>query len=186
MEEVGGIQRAFDIVNALAGTAQGAVSGASVAALVPGLGVTMGAGALIGGGISAAAGIADIALNEKLRNEAINFTKDNFGYQLGNIQALPEVLSRISAFNNNNKLFPVLEYYTCTEVEKEALRNKIKYNGMTVMTIGKIEDYITYDTSYIKGQLIQLPLVNDDFHVANAIVGEVNKGLYIEGGYLNG
>lgn len=186
MEEVGEIQRTLDIVNTIAGAAQGAVSGASIAALVPGLGFTMGTGALAGGGISAAAGIVDIALNEVLRNKAINFAKDNFGYQLGNIQALPDVLSRISAFNNNNKFFPVLEYYTCTEVEKEAFRNKIKYNGMTVMTIGKIEDYITYDTSYIKGQLIQLPLVNDDFHVANTIVGEVNKGLYIEGGYING
>ena len=47
----------------------------------------------------------------------------------------------------------MLEYYTCTEIEKQALRDKIKYNGMTVGTIGKIEDFTdsTVEEIYIKG-----------------------------------
>lgn len=187
MEITNKYQRELDITSAIAGTLQGGVSGAATGMMASGGNPYAAiAGAVVGTAASAVAGARDVQINQALRNEAIDFTRDNFGYQLGNIQALPNTISKVSAFNNNNKLFPVLEYYTCTEVEKEALRNKIKYNGMTVMTIGKIEDYITYDTSYIKGQLIQLPLINDDFHVANTIVGEVNKGLYIEGGYLNG
>lgn len=180
MNVVNSVQREKEIWSVVAGTLQGATSGVMAGAMAGGGGAAL-AGGLVGLTGSALTGAADIRLNEKLRNEALDFTKDNFGYQLGNIQALPNTLSRISAFNNNNKLFPVLEYYTCTEVEKEALRNKIKYNGMTVMTIGSLEDYVT-DGDYIKGKIIKLPLLKDDFHVANTIVYEINQGLYIQGG----
>lgn len=180
MNVVNSVQREKEIWGVVAGTLQGATSGAMTGAMAGG-GWGALAGGLAGAAGSALTGAADIRLNERLRNEALDLTKDNFGYQLGNIQALPNTLSRISAFNNNNKLFPVLEYYTCTEVEKEALRNKIKYNGMTVMTIGSLEDYVT-DSDYIKGKIIKLPLIKDDFHVANTIVYEINQGLYIQGG----
>ena len=180
MNIVNSIQRERETWSMIAGTIQGLASGAMTGTLFGGLGIGI-AGGIAGAAGSAFTGAADLRLNEKLRNEAIDFTRDNFGYQLGNIQALPNTLSRISAFNNNNKLFPVLEYYTCTEVEKEALRNKIRYNGMTVMTIGTLEEYIT-DNNYIKGKIIKMPLISDDFHLANTIASEINQGLYFEGG----
>lgn len=180
MDVINNVQRERETWGAVAGILQGTTSGTMAGAMAGGPWGAL-AGGIVGATGSALTGAADIRLNERLRNEAIDLTKDNFGYQLGNIQALPNTLSRISAFNNNNKLFPVLEYYTCTEVEKEALRNKIKYNGMTVMTIGTLEDYIT-DGDYIKGKIIKLPLISDDFHVANTIVYEINQGLYIQGG----
>lgn len=179
MNVVNSVQREKENWGAIAGVLQGTTNGAMAGAMAGG-GWGALAGGIVGAAGSALTGAADIRLNEKLRNEALDFTKDNFGYQLGNIQALPNTLSRISAFNNNNKIFPVLEYYTCTEVEKEALRNKIKYNGMTVMTIGTLEDYMT-NGDYIKGKIIKLPLLSDDFHVANTIVYEINQGLYIQG-----
>lgn len=175
------IQREKEYWSIAAGILQGTMSGVTSGALVGG-GWGALAGGIVGAAGSAFTGQKDFELNEKLRNEAVDFTKDNFGYQLGNIQALPNTLSRISAFNNNNKLFPVLEYYTCTDVEKEALRNKIKYNGMTVMTIGTFEEFMNYDT-YVKGKIIRLPALKDDFHVANTIVHEINQGIYILGGF---
>lgn len=180
MNIVNNIQRQRETWGVASGIVQGVSSGAMAGALIGGPWGAV-AGGVMGAAGSALTGAADLILNEKLRNEAIDFTKDNFGYQLGNIQALPNTLSRISAFNNNNKLFPVLEYYTCTEVEKEALRNKIKYNGMTVMTIGTLEEYIT-NNNYIKGKIIKMPLISDDFHLANTIASEINQGLYFEGG----
>ena len=50
---------------------------------------------------------------------------------------------------------------------------------MTVMTIGKIQDYI-YNQSdqFIKGQLIRIEGLEDDFHTANAISQELYKGGY--------
>ena len=134
-------------------------------------------GAALGLG-SAAMGAIDMALQIGQQQEEIDFKKDLFGYNLGNIQALPTSLTKTTAFTYNNKIFPILEYYTCTPEEKQALRDKITYNGMTVMRIGKIEDYLQPEKSYIKGQLIRLQ-VNEDNHLLEAIRQEVNKGVYV-------
>ena len=161
------------------GTLSGAAAGASMGTYLGG-----GIGAAIGGVAGAVAslggGIGDIAITKQMQAEALDYTKDNFGYQLGNIQALPYTLTKVSSLNENNKLFPFVEYYTCTDTEKDALKNKIKYNGMTVMAIGKMIDYILpEEPSYIKGQLIRLETVADDYHVVNTIAQELNKGVYV-------
>lgn len=106
-----------------------------------------------------------------------------YGYQLGNIQALPNSLSRTAAQTNNNKLFPFVEYFTATDVEKDALEAKIQYNGMTIMRINTLGNYITssdYDKVYVKGQLIRIDNLDDDFHVADVIYQEVNKGFFVK------
>ena len=116
--------------------------------------------------------------NEQLRAENMDYTKDMFGYQLGNIKAVPDSLSKTTAYTKNNKYFPFLEYYTCTEEEKNALKNKLKYNGMTVMAIGTISEYLKPEESYIKGRLIRL--VGDyDNHYVNELSQELYKGVYI-------
>lgn len=190
-------QKVGDIVGSITGSFGGSVSGAFAGSMIaPGWGTAV--GAIVGGVASTAGGIADIVMNEKLRNEAIDFTKDQFGYQLGNIQAMPNSLARTTAFTYNNKIFPILEYYTCTELEKEALANKIAYNGMTVMRIGIMNDYIQNEWSYssqtginivskgyIKGKLIKfdeesLSEVGEYFNLVNAISGELDKGVYIK------
>ena len=157
---------------------------AGVGAIGNALGTGLGAGAVgLGAGLvagigNAIAGAVDIGLQVAQQKETIDYTKDLFGYQLGNIQAIPTNLVKTTAFTYNNKIFPILEYYTCTEEEKQALRDKIKYNGMTVMRIGKIEDYLQPEQTYIKGQLIRLQ-VNEDNHLLEAIRQEVNKGVYV-------
>ena len=170
-------QHMADTINAAVGAVQGGVSGGIMGGLGGGIGT--GIGAAVGFGASAIAGAADVAINDKLRQEAIDYTKDQFGYQLGNIKAIPDSLAKTTAYTLNNKFFPVLEYYTCKDREKEALREKIKYNGMTVMVVGKISDYIKSEPSYIKGKLIRIEDLNEDFHMLNAISGEVNKGFFI-------
>lgn len=159
-----------DIAGAFTGTLQGALGGAIVSGP---------AGGIAGGIASALGGVADIAINQQLRNEALDYTKDQFGYQLGNIKALPDSISKTTAFTFNNKIFPILEYYTCTDIEKQALRDKCKYNGMTIMVIGKIADYLLSEKSYIKGKLIRMENISDDFHLLKAIADEVYKGVFI-------
>lgn len=170
-------QKMADTLGAVTGTAQGAVSGGMLGGLGGGGGAV--AGAIIGGGFSAAGGYADVSINNKLRNEAIDYSKDNFGYQLGNIRALPYTLNRVSSFNINNKLFPVLEYYTCTETEKQALRDKIKYNGMSVGVVGTIAEYVQEEESYIKGRVIRVNDLSEDYHIASALAEEIYKGVFI-------
>jgi hypothetical protein len=136
-------------------------------------------GAVAGVAASTIGGAADVAMNERMRQEALDYTKDQFGAQLGNIRALPYSLTKVSAYNANNKIFPFLEYYTCSDVEKQAFRNKLKYNGMTVGRIGRIVDFQQTNPTYIKGKLIRCETIADDTHVLNAIAEELNKGVFI-------
>ena len=123
-------------------------------------------------------GYAQNALKHK---EQRSFQTDMFNYYLGNVQAIPNALAKNTAFTFNNKLFPFIEFYSCTDVEKEALKEKIKYNSMTVMKVGTIGQYMNYTEQFIKGQVIRLPDVIDDAHIANEIYNEINKGVFIYG-----
>lgn len=144
------------------------------------------AGGVLGLGLSAYAGYMDQQYNEELRQEAINYTRDQFGFQNQNIQALPDCLTKVSAYNVNNKIFPFIERYIATPEEEKALENKLIYNGMTIGRIGTLSEYylnkpaqLREDYGYFKGQLIRLENIGDDSHVANAIAQEFNKGWYI-------
>lgn len=162
-------QKIGDIASLFGGIAGGAAGGA----------IAGPAGAVAGGIISAIGGAADIAINEKLRAEAMDYKRDMFGMQMGNIQALPSNITKTTAFTYNNKIFPILEYYTCTDEEKTALVNKLKYNGMTVGRIGKISDYLANaNDQYIKGRIIRIEGVSDDFHYYKAISDEIYKGAF--------
>lgn len=187
MEVTQKYQRIGDIASAITGTGAGAAAGALAGgSILPGIGTPIGAG--IGAVASAAGSIVDYYINEKLRTEAMDYTKDLFNFNLDNIKALPQSISKTTAYTYNNKIYPILEYYTCTEVEKRAVANKIAYNGMTVGVIDKIRNYIDNSWSYgditskgyIKGQLIRLETIEDDYHIVNALSGELNKGVFIQ------
>lgn len=123
------------------GTIQGAVSGAMGGSMVGGVPGAV-AGAAVGGISSGAGGYLDRTLNERLRSEAMSYARDQFTYNLQQIKALPYSLTKIGAQNVNYKYFPFLEIYESTETEAAALTNKIKWNGMTIMRIGTIPDFI--------------------------------------------
>lgn len=176
MDKVNSMQTIADITNAVVGTVGGVAQGYALGSMSSFGGVK---GGVSGGVLSGIAGVADVVLNEKLRQEARDYTIDQFGYQLGNIQARPDSLTKVSSFNPNNKFFPVLEYYTATDMEKEALRNKLYYNGMTVMVIGTIADYLQAEPSYIKGRLIRLNDDMEDYHIVNALADELYQGVFV-------
>lgn len=182
-----------DIVGAAVGTAAGGIAGAQFG----------GIGGAIGGALAAgAAGIADVELNEKMRGAELKYTKEQFGLNMQTIQALPNTLSKVDAFNQQNKCWPFVEFYDCSEDEKMALCQKIKFSGMTVNKIGKLGNY-TKSWSYpsqagaddkwvvvyypfIKGRLIWLnkdyPRDNniyDDYHIFAAINNELQRGIYL-------
>ena len=52
---------------------------------------------------------------------------------------------------------------------------------MTIMAIATINDYFntSLDISFIRGDLIKIDNLNDDFHVADAIYQEIKKGVYL-------
>lgn len=178
MEENRKIQRVQEGVGVTTGALGSAISGAASGAMIGGpVGGII--GGIAGGLLSGVGGGADIALNEWAFKEALDYKNDMYKMQLGNIQALPSSLAKTSALTYNNKIFPILEYYTCTDEEKQALRDKIKYNGMTVGRIGIIVDFIRDEKTYIKGKLIRLESIDEDLHVLNAIADEMDKGVFI-------
>lgn len=165
-------QRIGDIASAVSGVFGGAVGGGFA------LG---GVGAALGGVLSAGAGVGDVIINEKLRAEAMDYKRDMFSMQLGNIQALPSNITKTTAFTYNNKIFPILEYYTCTDEEKTALTNKLKYNGMTVNVIGTISQYLHGgDYEYIKGRLIRVENISNDFTYVSNLSDEIFKGAFFK------
>lgn len=183
MDEKNNIQKSLDIASAVTGSLSAGVQGAGAGMMMFG---PWGAFAGLGtAAISAGAGAADVMLNDKLRQMDRNLTVDLYGYNLGNIKALPNTIAKVTTFNPNNKIFPILEYYTCTDIEKEALRNKIKYNGMTVMRISTIQNFRKVDKTYIKGKIIRFAGdnvnidLNEDYHIAFAIYQEIDQGVYI-------
>lgn len=180
MEVNNKVQRTREITSAALGSVQGLLTGAVSGGMTGGVGGAI-AGGIAGAAASAGAGAADVILADKLREETLDYTRDMYGYNLGNIQALPTSISKTSAFTYNNKIFPILEYYTCTEEERQAFKDKIKYNGMTVMRIGKIIDYLfktSEERQYIKARLIRLEEVGDDYHMLRSIDEELNRGMY--------
>lgn len=172
------VQREREIWGAATGGLSGAAGGAALGMM---LGGPIGAG--VGGALGAvASGLGawkDIDLNDKLRNEALDYKKDMFGYQLQNIQALPYGLAKTSAISPDNKFVPFIEYYGCTEQEVKALEDKLTYNGYTIMRIGNIQNYLQSTRTYIKGRLIRIENIVDDYHMLKAVADEIYKGVFI-------
>lgn len=149
------------------------------------------AGAKIGGGYGAIAGAAigavgggitgglDAANQIRLMEENRQYAIDMYGYNLQNIQAIPTSLTKTSALTYNTRVWPFIEFYTCTDAERNALRDKLKYNGMTVMKIGKLNDYLLGQDNFYKGQIIRLSDIKVDGHMAFEIYNELNKGVYL-------
>lgn len=169
------------ITGTLTGGTTGAASGAMIGAKVGG-GYGAVAGAAIGGvaGVagSLAGGITDYNNLKRLQEENRDFQTDLYNYNLQNIKAIPESLSKGSAFTINTRVWPMVEYFTATADEIEALKNKLTYNGMTVMKISTIGSYITNNYSFIQGKLIRLSDVGESA-IASEIYNEIYKGVFI-------
>lgn len=161
------------IVAPIVGGAAGAATGAKIGG---GYGAIAGAAAgAIGGAVT---GALDYSNAVRMMEENRQYSIDMYGYNLQNIQAIPTSLTKTSALTYNTRVWPFIEYYTCTESERKALKDKIKYNGMTVMKIGKLSDYPLGEDRFYKGQVIRLNM-NLDSHMAYEIYNELKKGVYL-------
>ena len=169
------IQKGWSIADSAIGGVGGAITS----------GITMGyLGGLRGGFAGAAAGAIDAIYNgiqsNVLQQNAIDEAKDQFRWNLGNIQAQPYGLTKVGALNKNNKLFPFLEYYTCTEEEKNAFNNYIKFNAMSVGRMGFIKDYIyTGNMNFIRATIVRIYNAYINSNIMTNINLELSKGVYI-------
>lgn len=178
LEEQREAQRIQELASIVTGTLGGSVSGAMMGGMMAG-GHPAGyiAGGIVGAGTSLAGGIVDYNINEQLYKENKSYTKDMYNYNIQNIQAQPDTLATVGTNVINNKIYPVLIYYECSPVEKEAFKNKIKWNGMSVNVIGQPKNFI--NNNYFKGQIIYIDL-DSAAHEASELANEVAKGLIME------
>ena len=166
------------LLNTFTAPLTGGVTGGAAGAMAGGV-PGMIAGAAAGAGMGLAGGIADYAKTVELNKEALNYNQDMYNYNLQNIQALPQTLSSISSYDANNKLWPFLEIYECSDIEKDAMRNKLIYNGMKIGRIDTINNFINVNASYIKAKLIRNEISNLSYNELNDIALELDKGVFI-------
>ena len=158
----------------ITGGSMGASAGAQFS---PQAAVAGGIAGIIGGGITAN---IDFQNTIKMMEENRQYSIDMYNYNLQNIQAIPTSLTKTSALTYNTRVWPFIEYYTCTDTERNALKDKMKYNGMTIMKIAKLNEYSLGNGNFYKGQLIRLPeSLKVDSHMAYEIYNELNKGVYL-------
>lgn len=177
------------------GGAAGAIGAGAQSGAIGGPGVGIGVGLA-----SLGAGIADTAINAHLRQEQKAYTTDLYNLQLGNIRALPNTLAKVDSFNQQNKKWPFVEFYDCTDNEKIALANTIKFGGMTVNRTGTLREYSgsTWQISingtpvvayfpFLAGKLLWTlsspdyygDARFDDYHYIQNLAAEVAQGFYL-------
>ena len=172
-----GIQRTQQYLSGGLNIARDTIAGGVGGGLATGSPFGAIAGAVAGGIGSGVGYAADMNLMERGLQEQRQFSIDKFRMQLGNIQALPYTLTKVGAFNINSKVWPFLEYYTCSEQEKEALKMKIQYEGMTVGVVDILGNYMS--GGYVQADLIRNESVIDDSHLLDDIYIELTKGVYM-------
>ena len=179
IETSNAIQNYLDKWQAGAGALTGTVAGAAAGAMSGGGIYGAVAGAVVGGTASILGGAADVRIKQQLRDLQLSTNKDIFSMQLENIKALPQGLAKTNYLTNNNKLFPFLEFYTCTAIEEQAVRDYITYNGMTINRIGQISQFQDSEVvPYIKAKLIRINTI-EDAHQVEEIARELSMGYYI-------
>lgn len=167
------------LANAITGTLKGGTTGGMAGGMVGGPWGAV-AGAVVGTVASGVGGVMDLTMQKELQRDAKDYAKDNFKMNLQNIHALPNTLNKVSSLVATSKLFPFIEFYTCTETEREAFRKKLKYNGYTIDRIGFIKDFLNpSDTTFIKAKLIRNESIACSSDELLEISTELNKGVYI-------
>lgn len=172
-------QRVQGLFGAIAGGVVGGIGGAVTGAKVGGAvgGVVGGA---VGGAASTIGGLIDYSMLEERQAEQRNYAIANYKYQLGNIKALVNNISKVTPLSYNNKIFPFVEKYSATDEEVELFREHLKYNSMTINKIDFIVNYLIEDTlTFISGTLIRALGLNMPTHELNEINKELEKGVYI-------
>lgn len=171
------VQQMNDIFGAVSGTISAAASGATAFSGLGPAGTLL--GGLIAGGMSAVGGAMDITNNQKLRADQRSAAFDMFKYNLGNIQARPTTITKLSALAGNNKIWPFYEIYETTSREVALLEAQLQYSGMTINAIGTVSQYIGPSQTFIRGKLIRITGLEHDAEMSQLVADELARGIYI-------
>lgn len=130
----------------------------------PVLGGIVGVGSAIGAG-------ADLGIQTAQYSEQKSLKQDMFNFNIDNIKARPNTIAKVSAIDYNNKLYPYIEIYDCTDNEKELLGNYLDLFGYNYNRIGYLQE-----DGYIQADIV---LIDDtlDQHITSDINNELLQGV---------
>lgn len=121
---------------------------------------------IIGAGVTAVAGLANTALNatrnyynkqtaQDLRAESIALKKDLFALSNQAIQARPNTFANGTELSTLTNGKAYIEYYDCSETEKEQIRYYLQLQSYTVNAFGSISGYLKKDEqTFIQGVFV--------------------------------
>ena len=173
-----GQEKTLSAIQMVTGTVQGTASGAIAGGMVGG-GWGALAGGIIGGGSALAGGIADYSMLGDRQIEEKDYMLDQFRYQLGNIKALPNTINKVTPLTYNNKLWPFIEIYDCTDTEKELFRKYLTYRSMTINSVDYLSNYLRSERTFIQAVPIRLENIDLTALELSEIFNEFKKGVYI-------
>lgn len=172
-------ERIKGIFGAVAGTTVGAAAG-GLTGYKTGGPVGAGVGAVLGGASSLAGGIIDYNMMTSRQEEQRDYVIDNYKYQLGNIKALSYSINKVTPLTNNNKIWPFIEMYDCTDTEKDMLYNKLVYTSFTIERIDTMSNYGEDNQKrFFSATLIRIEGANQPTHELQELAKELEKGVYI-------
>lgn len=176
------------LMNTLSMTAMGAITGAQMASVkffgtdVSGaMGATV--GAVAAGATTAAANLAQFAINESMRQYEYSYNQEMFDYNIGTIKNLPDSVNRISSFNEIilKDFWFTLELYECSQEESLLIDTFFEKYGYEVGIYGEFSSYISSgdeDVFFLKGRLLTSNL---SVNLHNVAQKELEGGIY----YIN-
>lgn len=185
LEFTNNINRQMDRIGAIVGTLQGGAQGGASGAIGGPWGAAI--GAATGATLSGIGGEADIRLNEQMRQEQLSYIKDQQRLNLAAIQAQPYSLSKTTAFTANNKIFPILEFYTCSEKERNAVVAYLVNNSFNIGAVIPFKNLLNITWAadnktarkWIQGHPIEIN-TNEDYHYTAELGRELAQGYYFE------
>ena len=135
------------------------------------------------GATQSAQAVTSSAIGAYLQTKAIEDETYLHELKLGDIKAMPDVITQIGAFNINNKLFPLLEIYDATASEKASLRSYLERRSFDIGRTATVEDYLNYDAdrTWIEAALLEVPDFTGDAHELAFLKSELSQGVYIYG-----
>lgn len=112
----------------------------------------------------------DREYNEALYQQGLQLSRDLFNMQLENIQAQPNIPSRVTTIDCKFLDGVYLEFYSTNDTEKRAIENFYIYNGNR---IDQYSNFGTYWGKFVRGRIIQAKNYNQPE------VDELNRRLEI-------
>ena len=185
LEFTNNINRQMDRISAVVGALQGGAQGSASGMTFGPLGAAIGAG--VGTLAAGIGGEADIRLNEQMRQEQLSYIKDQQRLNIAAIQAQPYSLAKTTAFTANNKIFPMLEYYSCNEEEKQAVISYLINNSFSIGAVIPFKTLLVKTWAadnktarrWIQGHPIEINS-NEDYHYTAELGRELAQGYYFE------